>query len=52
VTEDQLAERDRRWRHLEVENKDLKARLERLEAISVERLTLAKQASHKKRKKD
>jgi len=43
-----------RMTQLEAENKDLKARLERLEAISIERLVLAagskKQTSHRKRK--
>jgi hypothetical protein len=54
VTEDQLASRDARMQTLESENKDLKARLERLEAISVERLVLAaatkKQATPHKQK--
>jgi integrase len=45
-----------RMGQLEQENKDLKARLEKLEAISIERLVLGagakKPASHKKRKKE
>jgi hypothetical protein len=41
VTEDKLASRDRQIQQLRQENLDLKARLDRLEAISVERLVLA-----------
>ena len=45
-----------RMHQLELENKGLKARLDRLEAISIERLVLAagtrKQGSHKKRKRE
>ena len=50
VTEDALTSRDARMHSLESENKDLKTRLERLEAISVERLTLTKATGHKKQK--
>jgi len=41
VTEDKLESRDRQIQQLRQENLDLKARLDRLEAISVERLVLA-----------
>ena len=60
VTEDDLTktlqERDGRIERLELENKEQKARLDRLEAISVERLMLAaantKLPIQKKRKKE
>lgn len=49
-------EADARMGQLESENKDLKARLERLEALSVERLVLAagtrKRKSHRKHNRD
>jgi integrase len=48
VTEDTLATRDARMQTLESENKDLKARLERLEALSVERLVLAAATKRKR----
>jgi len=41
-----------RMAQLEAENKDLKARLERLEAISVERLVLAAATKKQKKRKD
>jgi hypothetical protein len=54
VTEDALTSRDAKIEQVEIENKDLRARLERLEAISVERLVLAaatkKQATPHKQK--
>lgn len=54
VTEDALTSRDAKIERLELENKEQKARLDRLEALTVERLVLAprtkKQPRDKKRK--